>query len=196
VRFGHLIGNILELATESTEVETAPVNSYEHIQTMKNDPRMAAAIAQGFFESTEVGTFDFTKLLECVYEADQSAMVMYQAVEMLEKAFKRKDPNEAFMGVMLVVAFLQGLKQTIPMCEAVDSSTMNWEFFDHIVKIAEDPEKQMRMIGEDIVFNEATITTDLAEAFDAFRSEDFTTFGYDLGDAMNIATGADTLTLY
>lgn len=191
-QFGFYLGSILELATRPTETETAPVKKEEEEVFTRG---MATEIVQGFFEATNVGTFDFTNLLICIYEADQAAEVLYAAVSLLEEAYADKDPMEAIGGIMFVVAFLQGVKQTIPVCEAVDSKTMNWGTFDHIVEIAENPEKHMRLIGEDVVFNEATITTDIAEALDAFRSEDFKTFGYMLGDAMTLAT-EDNLTLY
>jgi len=192
--FGYYIGSVLEVATRPAEIETLPVQADptdEEIFTRG----MVAEVAQGFLEATNVGTFDFTALLECIYGADQAAMVLYQAVNILEEAYKDKDPEEAIGGIIAVIAFVQGLKQALPICEAVDSKTMNWETFDQIVEVAESPEKHMRMIGEDVIFNEATITTEMIATLDAFRSEDFKTFGYNLGAAMTIAT-ADNLTLY
>lgn len=190
-QFGFALGSVLELATRPAEVETAPVQVEEEVFTRA----MAAEVAQGFFEATNVGTFDFTNLLICIYEADQAALVLYEAVDILEEAYADKDPMEAIGGVIAMIAFVQGLQQTIPVCEAVDSKTMNWGTFNHIVDVVEDPKKSMRIIGEDIVFNEATITTDMAEALDAFRSEDFKTFGSKIGQAMTLATD-EKMTLY
>jgi hypothetical protein len=133
--------------------------------------------------------------LLCIYEADQSALVLYEGVDILEKAYKDKDPQEAIGGIIAVIAFVQQLKQTLPVCEAVDSKSMNWGTFDHIVDVAENPEKHMRVIGDDLLFNEATITSEVSEALDAFRSEDFKSFGYLLGDAMTLATG-EKMTIY
>lgn len=192
-QFGFHLGSILELATRPAETETAPVEKKEEEVFSR---AMAAEIVQGFFEATKVGTFNFTNLLLCIYEADQAALILYEAVDLLEEAYKDKDPMEAVGGIIAIIAFLQGLKQqTLPVCEAVDQRSFNWGTFDHIVEIAESPEKHMRIIGEDVIFNEATITADVADALDAFRSEDYKTFGYKLGDAMTLAT-EDNLTIY
>lgn len=199
--FGFYMGSVLELATRPAEKkEIAPVEPVVEPVEKKEDEEvftraMAAEIVQGFFEATNVGTFNFTNLLLCIYEADQAALVLYEAVDILEEAYKDKDPMEAIGGIIAVIAFVQGLQQTLPVCEAVDSSTMNWGTFNHIVEIAESPEKHMRIIGEDVIFNESKITTDVTEALDAFRSEDFKTFGYTLGDAMTLAT-EDNLYIY
>jgi hypothetical protein len=42
----------------------------------------------------------------CIYRADQSALILYQAVNILEKAFKDKDPEEAVGGIIGVIAFI------------------------------------------------------------------------------------------
>lgn len=192
--FGYYIGSILEAATRPAEIETLPVQADpadEEIFTRG----MVAETAQGFLEGSMVGTFDFTALLECIYGADQAALVLYEAVDILEEAYKDKDPQEAIGGIIAVIAFVQGLKQALPTCEAVDSKTMNWGTFNQIVEVAESPEKHMRLIGEDIIFNEATITTEVSAALDAFRSENFRLFGYNLASAMTLAT-ADNMTLY
>lgn len=192
--FGYYIGSILELATRPAEIETAPVQEDPEDEEIFTRG-MVAEVAQGFLEATNVGTFDFTNLLLCIYEADQAAIVLYEGVNILEEAYKDKDPQEAIGGIIAIIAFVQGLKQTLPVCEAVDSETMNWGTFDQIVEVAEDPEKHMRIIGEDLIFNESTITTEVSEALDAFRSEDFKTFGYKLGDVMTLATD-EKLTIY
>lgn len=191
--FGFYLGSVLELATRPAETETAPVEMKEEEVFTR---AMATEIVQGFFEATKVGTFNFTNLLLCIYEADQAALIGYEAVQLLEEAYKDKDPMEAVGGIIAIIAFIQGIKQqALPVCEAVDQSSFNWGTFDHIVEIAESPEKHMRIIGEDVIFNGATITADVADALDAFRSEDYKTFGYKLGDAMTLAT-EDNLTLY
>lgn len=116
---------------------------------------------------------------------------------MLEKAYKDKDPNEAIGGVIATVAFVQGLKQTIPVCESVDQSSMDWTHFDNILDVVESPEKHMQLIDEDIMFNEVAITQELSESLDAYRSERFNDFGYKLGQIMYQATETqENLTLY
>jgi hypothetical protein len=76
----------------------------------KPDANMAAEVAQGFLEATNVGTFNFTNLLICIYEADQAALILYEGVQILEEAYKDKDPEEAIGGIIAAVAFVQQLK--------------------------------------------------------------------------------------
>jgi len=46
-----------------------------------------AEIYQGYLEEMGVGTFNFTNLLLCIYEADQSAIIAYEGVQMAEEAW-------------------------------------------------------------------------------------------------------------
>lgn len=182
--FGYYLGSVLELATRPTEEVVEKVVEPE----IEHNRNMVAEVAQGFLESTQVGAFNFTNLLMCIYQADQSALILYEAVDTLEKAYKDKDANEAVGGVIMTVAFIQQLKQSIPVCEAIDQSSMNWGEFNHIVEVVESPEKHMAVIGEDVIFNDVAITKDLSEALDSFRSENFKDFGYKLGEVLYLAT--------
>lgn len=157
---------------------------------------MVAEFAQGFLETTQVGEFNFTNLLVCIYEADQAALILYQAVEMLEEAYHDKDVNEAIGGVIATVAFLTQLKQSLPVCEAVDTTSQDWTHFDHIVETLEDPKDHMATIGKDIVMNGMTITQDIGDALEAFRAADFRLFGRMLGKVMYIATEGNPADLF
>lgn len=154
----------------------------------KPDANMAAEVAQGFLEATNVGTFNFTNLLICIYEADQAALILYEGVQILEEAYKDKDPEEAIGGIIAAVAFVQQLKQSIPVCEAVDTSKSNWSTFDHIVEVAESPISHMKLIEKDIFFNGIKITEELSTAIESFRSGDYKQYGYQLGKIMTQAT--------
>jgi len=104
---------------------------------------MVAEVAQGLLESTKVGTFNYTNLLTCIYETDQSALILYKAVTTLEESYKDKDPKEAVVGFIETVAFLAQLKQSLPVCEAIDQKDMDWANFNNIVDVVESPEKHM-----------------------------------------------------
>jgi hypothetical protein len=97
-------------------------------------------------------------------------LALYEGVDLLEKAIKDKDMNEAVGGVMFTVAFLQQLKQSIPLCESIDQGNLDWMYVDHIIDVAESPSKHMSVIENDVVFNGVEITKELSFAFDAFRS--------------------------
>lgn len=72
-----------EEPTEFSKTGVSKVN-----EAYPNDNRdMMAEIFQGFMESFGVGTFNFTNLLLCIYEADQSALALYEGVNLLEEAW-------------------------------------------------------------------------------------------------------------
>lgn len=91
--FGEIMGNILKLATQAN-VDKRLANNVEQWKANypKENREMVADIFMGLFEATKVGTFNFTNLLLCVYEADQSALELYQGVGLVEQAItKDKD---------------------------------------------------------------------------------------------------------
>lgn len=192
--FGEIMGNIVEIATEAKKEEALTVVANPDAHEVSR--QMVAEFAQGFLETTQVGEFNFTNLLVCIYEADQAALILYQAVEMLEEAYHDKDVNEAIGGVIATVAFLTQLKQSLPVCEAVDTTSQDWTHFDHIVETLEDPKDHMATIGKDIVMNGMTITQDIGDALEAFRAADFRLFGRMLGKVMYIATEGNPADLF
>jgi hypothetical protein len=78
VTFGEKMGEILKLATEDKAIRVAQEDM------PKPDANMATEVAQGFLEATNVGKFNFTNLLICIYEADQAALILDEGVKMLE----------------------------------------------------------------------------------------------------------------
>lgn len=152
--YGNSIGKILANATgvrKQFQADPKPE---------KIDREMAAKVASGLLSSTQVGSFNFEALLICIYQADEAAEILEAAVETLEEAYKDKSIQEAVGGAIASLAFVQQLKQTIPACEAVDSSQMNWTEFDKIVATVEDPINHIAVIEKDVVMNGKTITKD------------------------------------
>jgi hypothetical protein len=69
--FGEAVGDIIKMIT--TKKQQVMLNSED-----KNEARTAiTGVMQGFMKATEVGTFNFTNLLICIYEADQDAEMLY-----------------------------------------------------------------------------------------------------------------------
>jgi hypothetical protein len=136
-----------------------------------------AEVLGGFMQATKVGTFNFTNLLICIYEADQAAEVGYEAVEIFEQAWKDKQWQEAIGGAIATVAFVQGVEQTIPACEAVDSKNMNWSNFEAIK-------------------NSKLEIKDLQKAGDAIEKHEYTRFGFELGSALMNASVEENLFIY
>jgi hypothetical protein len=158
--------------------------------------QMVAEFTQGLLETTQVGEFNFTNLLMCIYEADQAALILYQAVEILEEAYHNKDLNEAVGGIIASIAFITQLKQSLPVCEAVITTPQDWTHFDHICQVLEDPKDHIAVIGKDIIMNGKTITQDIGVALDAFRAADFRLFGRMLGKVLYMAAEGNPAELF
>jgi len=90
-----------------------------------------AEMLQGFLKGSKVGTFNFTALLECIYEADQAAEVMYVAIDqIIPEAIKDKDVVEGVAGAIFLYSAVQTFKtQALPLCEQVDTKG-NWNNFN------------------------------------------------------------------
>jgi len=141
------------------------------------DREMAAKVASGLLSSTQVGTFNYQELLMCIYEADGAAMVLEAAAETMEQAYKDKDIKEAVSGAVEALGFVQELKKTIPVCESVVSSHMDWTMFDKIVSTLENPVTHLDVIAKDIVMNGKNITVDVEDAIESFRAGEYVQFG-------------------
>lgn len=180
--YGQQIGKILNNATGARK-------EWQADPTLEGvDREMAAKVASGLLSSTLVGSFNFQNLLVCIYEADEAAMVLEAAVETIEQAYKDKDVKEAVAGAVGAVAFVQQLKQTIPVCEAVDSSKMDWTVFNKIVNTLEDPVKHLDVIENNIVMNGKVITADVEDAIEDLRAGKYVEFGQRFGNALYSAT--------
>jgi hypothetical protein len=181
VGFGKNLGDILKLATQEPEVET--------LVAEKEDNRTAvAAVAQGMLRAMNVGTFNFTNLLICIYQADQAALILYELVGLLEDAIKTHNVQDLIGVGILGFGFVQQLKQTLPVCEAVDTKTMNWTAVENLEDIAKHPKAHFKQIGENILLDGVVINDDLHLAIEAYRNGEFETFGFELGSALMLAT--------
>lgn len=162
----------------------------------KENREMMTEIFQGLFESTGVGSFNFTNLLLCVYEADQSALELYQGVQLMEQSWNDTDlmPKliDGFGGLTFSFLAAQSFRQNaLPLCEAIDKSALNFKQFDNIYNTLENHNISPEVIGENLVFNGATITAEYLQAMTAFNTGDYKLFGQVLGQTLNTAIGMD-----
>jgi hypothetical protein len=109
--------------------------SYADVYPNDNRENIAEFL-QGFFKSTNVGDFNLTNLLVCIYEMDNAAIAFYQGAEMLDEAWEKKDWNDALGGAIAIFAGVQGVEQALPACEAVDTKAMHWKDLDRLVQIS------------------------------------------------------------
>jgi len=105
---------------------------------------------------------------------------------------------EAVGGAIFTVAAVQEFRQQVlPVCEQVDSSSMNWTQFDKILKTLWDKDTRMELVEDDVMFNGQVITDDLRAALEALEDGDYIDFGIKLGTTLDAATNGDqTLFLY
>lgn len=119
---GEALGDIFKLST--VQYEKYPAQ--EWLQERKVfekfemiDPKDIASFAQAFLEAMGVAHVDFTALLECIYVADQAALVLDGVVQAIKQAIADRKIEDAIGALIGAVAFVQQLKQAIPVCESI-----------------------------------------------------------------------------
>lgn len=193
--FGKQMGKIVKLATTANAKKAYAAKTWKDVYP-KDNREMATEIIQGLLESANVGKFNFTNLLLCIYEADGAALDLYQSVEMLEDAWKKKNMEEAAEGAIGMIALYQAIEQALPVCKAIDSKSLDWTNVERIAKFSRCPKKTIKIVGENMVFNGVTITTDFMMAMKAFENKDYKEFGNLIGQTLNAATQPKDMFLY
>lgn len=197
-KFGAFMAKLMKWASEETEQAVAPLptnNTWADVYPHDNR-EIATEIFQGFFEGANVGTFNFTNLLICIYGEDQAAIALYEAVNLFEQAWADKDWTEAVGGVIATVAAVQGAEQALPTCEAVITDDYNWGEFHKLAALTHDKEKTAKVIGENLIFNGVTITDDVMKAWKAFEAGQYKNFGKDLAATLLAATKTEKKDLF
>jgi hypothetical protein len=154
-----------------------PATAFEKrlVAPMTEDKKKKVAeIIQGFMQGSGVGTFNFTALLECIYEADQAAEVMYVAVDqIIPEAIHDKDIVEGIAGAIFLYSAVQTfMTQALPLCEQVDSKS-DWSQFNANPKFT--------VSGEQCLMNGEDITKGLEEAYESLANGEFFAFGEKMG---------------
>jgi len=178
--------NFVEVGKDLVELLQKIINKKEAVAAP--EPKIArkdiASFVQGYFESTNVGQFNFTALLECIYVADQAAEIAVVLEQQIEEAYEDRQIQDLIPVAILGVALVQGVKQALPVCESVDTSSANWTTFDKIIETVESPVKFMEVVDHDIVANGKNITHEMARFLNAVNSADFYSAGLDFGFMM------------
>ena len=147
-----------------------------------------AAFMQGFLEATDVGEFNYTNLLECIYVLDNAAIALYYNIFEWKLLISNPGMADVVGIIMTGIAVLSFVKESLPYCENIDSQPMNWTSFDQICEVAESPYKHMSVIEKDVIFNGVEITEDLTIALESLKSENYKDFGFQVGQVMHLAT--------
>jgi hypothetical protein len=129
-----------------------------------------AQIEQGILKAFG-GKFDLLALLECIGDEDKALLVFDAAYQSFESAIKDKNPQDAIAGVIAVVAGVAQFKQGLPACEAVDTTTFNYDQFLSTYDIAAHPTQHFELLEKDILLNGASIRKDIWLAVQSYRKE-------------------------
>ena len=190
-KFGVAAGMMLRMLTVNEK--PAMLGATEKAEKAKE----IAEMLQGFLKATDVGTFNFTNLLICIYEADQDAMGLYAAVSLFEQAWADKEIMEAVGGAIFTVAAVQEFRQQVlPICEQVDQKGLDWDHYDAIMAKLWDMKTKMHVEGDDVIFNGENITTDFTSAFDSLEDEEYGQFGEKLGQTLDAAASKTNMFIF
>ena len=110
-----------------------------------------------------------------------------EAMTLARRQVQEKDYMELVGVAIATVAFVQQLKQSLGICEQIDPKALNWTTIDEITAVAEDPEKHMKQVGKNIIFNGVNINSDMHKAIESYRNGQFEEAGAELGTALTLA---------
>lgn len=147
----------------------------------------AAEVLQGMMKPYG-GNFNLENLLLCVYEEDQAALILYEAVQTFKEAIAKKDWQSAIGGVIMLVGFVQQAKQGLPVCEAIDTTSWNFKDFSNSIDIAAHPMEHFQLLKDDIKMHGKSIVKDLEESVVAYENRQYEKFGEIIGDILKMST--------
>ena len=130
-----LFGRTVGAMTQHVAMDHKNVNLPKPTTEQK---KIATEILQGFLKGADVGTFNFTALLECIYEADQTAEMFYVVATQIIPDIKNQPTlvakiAESFLAGFFTVSAVKTFEtQALPICEQVDSKLANWSKFDDL----------------------------------------------------------------
>lgn len=83
------------------------------------------------------------------------------------------------------------VQNALPLCEQIDKSKLDFTKFNKIHDVLTNNKISPEVIGENVVFNGATITAEYVQAVTAFNTGDYKLFGQVLGQALTNAVAQD-----
>lgn len=117
-------------------------------------------------------------------------MILDAAFQEFQKAVAEKNVGDLIGGVIATVAGLQQLKAGLPACEAIDTTSWDYEGFSATFNMMEKPMDYFKPVAEDVVIHGIPILYETAKAVSAYKKEDYHTYGLEVGKILNNATGA------
>jgi len=106
------------------------------------------------------GHFNLDALLACVHDEDQGLLILDAAYQSFQQAIKNKDIGDLIGGVIATVAGLQQMKQGLPACEAIDTTSWDYNGFSRTSQIMSDPVAFFKPVAEDVLIHGLSIMRD------------------------------------
>lgn len=171
---GKLMGEIFQLAEKDES---------------KLDLSNLAEMVQGFLSKLGVD-MDFMGLLLCIYEADQSAIMLYEDIQMAEEAWKDKDIMEGIFVGVLTLAFVQSLQQQVEPACANAFHHKDWKNFNKMLAFGDKPMFAAQNYLGVNVEDHAT------KAGELYMAEDWFNYGAEVANVLNQMDLSQTDALY
>ena len=97
-------------------------------------------------------------------------------------------------GFLGIEAFIS---QALPVCEAIDTSKYDFSKLTNAFETFKKDEAKVKIVGDNIVLNGHTITTDIMGAVESFHAANYHAFGTQMGHiAMAASASEDNMYLY
>jgi len=96
----------------------------------------------------------------CIYDEDQAALILDAAYGSFVTAYKNKSISDLLGGIIAVVAGIQQIKAGLPACEAIDTTSWNFEQFKQSTDIMINPTKNFEVLEKDLLINGISIIND------------------------------------
>jgi hypothetical protein len=135
------------------------------------------------------GHFNLDALLACVHDEDQALLILDAAYGEFQTAVKNKSIQDLIGGVIATVAGLQQIKQGLPACEAIDTTSWDYNGFSRTTQMMSDPVAFFKPITEDVLIHGIPILKETVDAVDAYDAGDFYGYGNAVGKILANATG-------
>jgi len=146
-----------------------------------------AEVTQGIIKSFG-GSFNLEALLECIYQEDQAALILDAAYNEFVTAYKTKNISDLIGGIIAVVAGVQQIKQGIPTCKAIDTTSWNYSGLDKSMNIMKNPTQNFKLLADDLFINGISVMEYAGKAAEAYGEGHYEVFGENMGEILKLAT--------
>jgi hypothetical protein len=176
--FGYQVGEAAAKTLLGAEVNATPGEA-----SIKSGKMLQGVIA------AYGGHFNLDALLACVHDEDQGLLILDAAYQSFQQAIAKKDIGDLIGGVIATVAGLQQMKQGLPACEAIDTTSWDYNGFSRTTQMMSDPVAFFKPVAEDVLIHGIPILRDTELAVDAYKAGDYYGYGEKIGQILKNATG-------